>query len=207
MHFSPNERAALFLDGSNLFSTARALDLDIDYKKLLQYFESRVKVVRALYYTALPADQDYSPLRPLVDWLDYNGYTVVSKPTREFVDIHGRRKLKGNMDVDLTVDAMRLAPHLDHVVLFSGDGNFRRLAEAVQSSCCRVTVVSTLKSDPPLIADELRRQADQFIDLADISSNVGRLHPPQHALSMGSDPIETTLETGHPGPRVLSSKG
>ena len=202
MHFSPDERTALLMDGSNLFSTARALNLDIDYKKLLLFFEKRVKVVRALYYTALPDDQDYSPVRPLVDWLDYNGYSVVSKPTKEFVDAQGRKKSKGNMDVDLAVDAMQLLPHLDHLVLFSGDGNFRRLIEAVQSSCRRVTVVSTLKSDPPMIADELRRQADQFIDLKDMAEDIGRSTTARHSISVKTDPVHSD----HPVARVLSSK-
>ena len=190
MQFSPDERAALFLDGSNLFSAARALDLDIDYQKLRQYFERQVNVIRALYYTPLPENQDYSPVRPLVDWLDYNGYTVVTKPIKAFADAQGRTKLKGNMEVDLAVDAMQMLPQLDHLILFSGDGNFRRLAEAAQWSCCRVTVVSTLKSEPPLIADELRRQADQFIDLADMSRDIRRTGQRQHPLLMGADPID-----------------
>ncbi len=174
MIFSPNERGAIFIDGTNLFAAARALELDIDYKKLLGVFERRMMVKRALYYTALSDDQDYSPVRPLVDWLDYNGFTVVTKPTKEFTDIHGRKKQKGNVDVELAVDVMEVLERVDHIVIVSGNGDFRRLVEAAQNKCCRVTVVSTLKSDPPMIADELRRQADLFIDLADIADEIRR---------------------------------
>lgn len=174
MNFYPTERIALFIDGANLYATARSLGFDIDYKKLLQLFGSKGQLIRALYYTALAEDQEYSSIRPLVDWLDYNGYTMVTKPTKEFTDSSGRRKIKGNMDIELAVDAMELAEHLDHLVIFSGDGDFRSLVEALQHKGRRVSVVSTLTTQPPMIADELRRQADQFIDLADLENEIGR---------------------------------
>ena len=174
MAFYPNERIALFIDGANLYATARSLGFDIDYKKLLKEFGSKGHLLRALYYTALAEDQEYSSIRPLVDWLDYNGYTMVTKPTKEFTDSSGRRKIKGNMDIELAVDAMELAEHLDHLVIFSGDGDFRSLVEALQQKGRRVSVVSTLATQPPMIADELRRQADQFIDLADLEAEIGR---------------------------------
>jgi uncharacterized LabA/DUF88 family protein len=174
MNFYPNERIALFIDGANLYATAKSLAFDIDYKRLLALFRSKGQLVRALYYTALIEDQEYSSIRPLVDWLDYNGYTMVTKPTKEFVDAMGRRKIKGNMDIELAVDAMELADHLDHIVLFSGDGDFRSLVEALQHKGKRVSVVSTLATTPPMVADELRRQADQFIDLANLQNEIGR---------------------------------
>lgn len=174
MIFYPQERVALFIDGSNLYAAARALDFDIDYKRLLQHFAAKGQLVRAFYYTALMDEAEYSPLRPLVDWLDYNGYTMVTKPTKEFTDAAGRRKIKGNMDIELAIDVMEMAPHLDHVVLFSGDGDFRRLLEAVQRKGLRCTVVSTVKSSPPMVADELRRQADHFIELVDLQAAIGR---------------------------------
>src|SRR5450432_3228022 len=156
MLFYPEERIGLFIDGSNLYSAARALGFDIDYKRLLDLFGAKGRLIRAFYYTALLDDQEYSPIRPLVDWLDYNGYTMVTKPTKEYTDAAGRRKVKGNMDIELTVDAMRLVEHLDHVVLFTGDGDFRALVAALQMRGRRVSVVSTLQSQPPMVADELR---------------------------------------------------
>jgi uncharacterized LabA/DUF88 family protein len=174
MNFYPNERIALFIDGANLYATAKSLAFDIDYKRLLELFRSQGQLVRALYYTALVEDQEYSSIRPLIDWLDYNGYTMVTKPTKEFVDASGRRKIKGNMDIELAVDAMELSEHLDHIVLFSGDGDFRSLVEALQHKGKRVSVVSTLTTNPPMVADELRRQADQFIDLANMEEEIGR---------------------------------
>jgi len=171
-----NERVALFIDGANLYAAARALGFDIDYKRLLELFSEKGRVVRALYYTALIEDQEYSPIRPLVDWLDYNSYTMVTKPTKEFTDNYDRRKIKGDMDIELAVDMMEMASFLDHIVLFSGDGDFRRLVEIVQRRGVRISVVSTVHSSPPMAADELRRQADHFIELADISNEISRSH-------------------------------
>src|ERR1700728_3404590 len=149
-------KTALFIDGANLYATCKTLGFDIDYKRLLKEFQSRGTVVRAFYYTAIIEDQEYSSIRPLIDWLDYNGYTVVTKATKEFIDASARRKVKGNMDIELAVDAMELAEHVDQIVLFSGDGDFRSLVEAVQRRGVRVTVVSTISSHPPMIADGLR---------------------------------------------------
>ncbi len=168
------ERTALFIDGANLYATAKTLGFDIDYKRLLREFQSKGRLIRAFYYTALVEDQEYSSIRPLIDWLDYNGYAVVTKPTKEFVDSMGRRKVKGNMDIELAVDAMEMAGNLDHMVLFSGDGDFRSLVEAVQRRGVRVSVVSTVTTQPPMVADELRRQADEFIDLVHLIGRIGR---------------------------------
>ena len=171
---SQQERIALFIDGANLYASAKSLGFDIDYKRLLREFQSKGRLIRAFYYTALVEDQEYSSIRPLIDWLDYNGYTVVTKATKEFIDASGRRKVKGNMDIELAVDAMELAEHVDQIVLFSGDGDFRSLVEAVQRRGVRVTVISTTASHPPMVADELRRQADVFTDLADLRPRLVR---------------------------------
>jgi uncharacterized LabA/DUF88 family protein len=168
-------KIALFIDGANFYSTAKTLGFDVDYKKLLKEFGGYGTLLRAYYYTAMIDDQEYSSIRPLIDWLDYNGYTVVTKPTKEFVDgATGRRKIKGNMDVEITIDALELAPKLDGVYLFSGDGDFRSLVEALQRKGVRVSVVSSVATQPPMVADDLRRQADAFIDLADLAPRIGR---------------------------------
>lgn len=174
MNFYQDERVALFIDGANLYATAKSLGFDIDYRRLLGFFRKRSRLIRAIYYTALMEDAEYSPIRPLIDWLDYNGYRVVTKPAKEFTDSLGRRKVKGNMDIELAIDVMQLADNLDHIVLFSGDGDFRSLISAVQAKGRRTSVVSTLTTRPPMVADELRRQADQFIDLADLRDEIGR---------------------------------
>ena len=177
--FYSDERLALLIDGSNLYAAAKALGFDIDYKLLRQEFMRRGKLLRALYYTALLESDDYSPIRPLVDWLNYNGFAMVTKPAKEFIDSQGRRKIKGNMDIELAVDAMELAPRVDHIVLFSGDGDFRPLVASLQRQGVRVSVVSTIRSQPPMIADDLRRQADNFIDLDDLKDVIGR--PPRES--------------------------
>lgn len=170
----PSARIALFIDGANLYSAARALGFDIDYKRLLREFQERGTLLRAFYYTTLIEDQEFVSLRPLIDWLDYNGYTAVTKLSKEFVDAGGRRRVKGSMSIELAVHAMELADHIDAMFLFSGDGDFRPLLEALQRRGVHVTVVSTLASQPPMVADELRRQADAFLDLAELKLKIGR---------------------------------
>ncbi|WFU79116.1 NYN domain-containing protein [Bradyrhizobium sp. CIAT3101] len=170
-----SNRLAIFIDGPSLRAAAKSLKFDIDYMRLLREFQGHGGLLRAFYYTALVEDQEYSSARPFVDWLEYNGYTVVTRTTREFIDSSGRRKVKANMLVDLTVDAMEIAKHIDQMVLFSGDGDFRSLVEAMQRRGVRVTVVSTAASVPSMIADELRRQADVFTDLVELRSALDRV--------------------------------
>jgi uncharacterized LabA/DUF88 family protein len=190
MTFYPTERIGLFIDGANFYSAAKALELDIDYKKLLDEFRKRGRLVRANYYTALVEDGDkFSPIRPLIDWLDYNGYSLITKPAKTYTDAQGNRRFRGDMDVELAVDALEAAAWLDHLVLFSGDSDFRPVVEAVQRKGVRVSVVSTLRSSPPMISDELRRQADQFIELADLARLVGRAGRPTAERS-GDDETE-----------------
>lgn len=172
--FDEREKIALFIDGANLYATARSLGFDIDYRKLLNNFRGKGYLLRAYYYTAMAEDQEYSSIRPLIDWLDYNGYKVVTKPTKQFEDSIGRRKVKGNMEIELAVDAFEVSEYVDHIVLFSGDGDYRRLVEALQRRGRKVSVISTLQTQPPMVADELRRQADQFIDLSNIRESIGR---------------------------------
>jgi uncharacterized LabA/DUF88 family protein len=169
-----------------LHAATKSLGFDIDFKRLLALFAEKARLIRALYYTALVEDQEFSSVKPLVDWLTYNAFTVVTKPVKAFTDVEGRRKLKGNMDVELAVDAMRLATHLDHIVLFSGDGDFRSLVAAMQERGKRVSVVSSLVTQPPMVADELRRQADQFIDLADLEPIISRDAPRRGSRALSS---------------------
>lgn len=171
-----SEKTALFIDGANLYKAARALGFDMDYKSLLAKSRAASQLVRAYYFTSMQEDrdQDYSPLRPLVDWLDYNGYTMVTKLAREFTDATGKKRFKGSTDIELVVEMLLLAPKLDHIVIFTGNGDFRRAIEAAQGHGVRVSVVSTIKSQPPMASDELRRQADRFFDLADLEKDIGR---------------------------------
>ena len=174
MFMPQSDKIAVFIDGANLYATAKALGFDIDYRRLLKEFQGRGALVRASYYTAVIEDQEFSSIRPLIDWLDYNGFTVVTKPTKEFFDDNGRRRVKASMDIELAVDAMQTAGHVDQIVLFSGDGSFRSLVEAVQRRGARVTVVSTISTQPPMISDELRRQADVFTDLTELQPRICR---------------------------------
>lgn len=201
----PAKKIALFIDGANFYSTAKTVGFDVDYRKLLREFGTYGQLVRAYYYTAMIEDQEYSSIRPLVDWLDYNGYTVVTKPTKEYVDgSTGRRKFKGNMDVELTIDALEMAGRIDHMYLFSGDGDLRSLVEAVQRKGVRVTVVSTVSTQPPMVSDDLRRQADEFMDLVDMESKIGRppLDRPEGRENRGNEQRPEPVRPGSSrGPR------
>jgi uncharacterized LabA/DUF88 family protein len=198
MTFYPTDRLALFIDGANFYSTAKSLGFDIDYKKLLDEFRKRGVLIRAYYYTAINEGDDYSPIRPLVDWLDYNGFTLVTKPAREFTDSQGRKRWRGDMNVEIAVDIMELAGAAvngaDHIVLFSGNGDFRALVEAVQRKGARVTVVSTVKSQPPMASDDLRRACDSFVDLADLGDIIGRPSRPPAPRFQSDAPARTRAE-------------
>lgn len=169
-----DERIGIFIDGANLHSTTRALRFDIDFSRLRTHFENQGRLIRANYYTALIEQDDYNPLQPLVDWLDYNGYSLVTKPAKEFTDDQGRKRIKGDMDIEIAVDMIEAADYLDHIILFSGDGDFCRAVKAAQARGVRVTVVSSLKTRPAMIADELRRAADNFVELLDLEDAFGR---------------------------------
>jgi uncharacterized LabA/DUF88 family protein len=187
MAFYKDERLALFIDGANLYAAARAVGLEIDFRKLLKEFQARGRLIRASYYTVLVENDEYSPIRPLVDWLAYNGFNVVKKPAREFLDRDGRKRVRGNMDVELSVDMLEAAGWADHIILFSGNGDFRRLVEAVKARGVRVSVVSTMNAAAAMISDELRREADAFIELADLGELIAR-------------PRRETSDTQDPGP-------
>ncbi|MBB2189691.1 NYN domain-containing protein [Gluconacetobacter azotocaptans] len=189
MFFQPNERVCLFIDGASLYSASRHLGFDVDYRNLLAFFRGKCHVIRAYYYSAILESEEYSPLKPLTDWLVYNGYFLVTKTAREFVDQNGRRRVKGSMDIELAVDMMEMASKIDHAVLFSGDADFRRLLESVQRQGVRTSVISSVRTTPPLIGDDLRRQADQFIDLADIAPQFTRRQAEARTLRHQQTPI------------------
>jgi uncharacterized LabA/DUF88 family protein len=173
----PEERVSVYIDGPNLYATSRALGVNLDYKKLLKNFKEAANLIRLNYFTAVFENSvEYNSIRPLLDWLDYNGYMVHEKPAKEFTDSAGRRKVRGNVAIDMSVHMMESASHLDHIFLFSGDGDFLSTVFALQRMGVRVTVISTLLSpgDNPMVSDELRRAADQFIDLNSILSVVGQ---------------------------------
>ena len=185
--FDPREKICVFIDGANLYATSKNLGFDIDYRRLLKYFRECGYVLRAYYYTALVEDQEYSSIRPLIDWLDYNGYRVVTKPAKEYTDSGGRRRIRGNMDVEIAVDAMEQADTADHIVLFSGDGALTCLVTALQRRGKRVSVISTATTQPPMIADCLRRQADNFVDLLSLKQHIARIDNDSQARTEASD--------------------
>ena len=174
MELDPQDKVVVFIDGANLYATSKAIGIDIDYRSLLADLRTKCRFIRAYYFTAYLDDQEYSSIRPLIDWLDYNGYNMITKPAKEFTDATGRRKIKGNMDIEIAVEALELAPHFDHMILFSGDGDFTCLVKALQRQGKKITVVSTLSTPTPMVADELRRQADFFEDVVDLVKDFGR---------------------------------
>ena len=204
MHFDSQERLGVFIDGTHLYAASRNLGFDVDYKALLGFFRRQGKLLRASYYTALLENDDYSPLRPLVDWLGYNGYSVITKPAREFTDATGRRRVKGNIEIEMAVDVMTLAPRLDHAVLIAGDGDLRRMVEAVQQQGLRVTVMSSIRTQPAMVSDDLRRQCDQFIDLSDLAPDITRRQvEPRPRMAQATRPAErpTDRPTDRPADR------
>lgn len=194
---SATPRIALFIDGANLYATSKQLGFDMDYRRLLREFQGRGNLIRAFYFTTLIESEEYSSIRPLVDWLDYNGYRVITKAAKEFTDATGRRRIKGNMDIELAIEMLELAPHLDQIYLFSGDGDFRPLVEAVQRKGVKVSVVSTISTNPPMVSDELRRQCDEFVDLAQLMQKIGR-DPAERASRSAGPAGGTPITPGNP---------
>lgn len=174
---SPQDRVAAFIDGPNLYSASRSADFDIDFKNLTDLLHREGRLIRAYYYTALPEGDEYSPAKPLADWLGYNGYSVVTKPLKEHTDDEGRKRVKGNMNVELAVDALEIADKVDHMIFFSGDGELAPLVEAVKRKGIRVTVISSKEGSQSMISDDLRRRADSFIDLKNLSNHIRRTGP------------------------------
>lgn len=170
----PTERVAAFIDGPNFYAAAKNAGVDTDFKKLRAHLGDNSQFVRAYYYTPVSDTEEFSPVKPLVDWLGYNGFQMVTKPLKEYTDAEGRKKTKGSMNVELTINAMELADKVDHIILFSGDGELAPMIEAVQRKGVRVTVVSSKDGNQSMISDDLRRQADAFVDLSSLSSTFGR---------------------------------
>ena len=169
-----NGKTVVFIDGQSLFSTAKSLGFNIDFKKLLDELKTFGDLIRTKYYTLADDEDDDSPIIPLTDWLSYNGYSVVTKFVRSHVDPEGRKRVRGKIDVELSVDMLEIAPHVDHVVLVSGDGDFAYLLAALQRQGKKCTVISSVQSTQQICADSLRRTADQFIDLAQLKSKICR---------------------------------
>jgi uncharacterized LabA/DUF88 family protein len=169
-----DSRLAVFIDGLSLHHSARALGFEIDYRRLLSYVNQNNTLLRAYYYMTIFEDRDHQTTRPLLDWLEYNGFTVRTKPVKEFDDGEGRRKSKRNIAVNLAIDALSVACHIDRLMLFSGDGDFRRLIEVMQRRGVHTTIISTVRTAPPMLADELRRQADDVLELDDLRSQIAR---------------------------------
>jgi uncharacterized LabA/DUF88 family protein len=189
MLFYKEERMALFIDGAYLYTATRELGFGVDYKRLFEVFAGRGRLVRAFHYSVVTENEEKPSIRPLVDWLAYNGYTTVTKPVKDFTYSFDRCEI----GIELAVDVMAIADYVDHVIIFSGDGAFRRLAETVQRKGIRVSVVGTMRSSPSMMADELRRQADNFIDLHDLKPHI--------SVASGDDQNEkqpsTTKSTSH----------
>lgn len=170
----PQDRVAVFIDGPNLYGAARSAAFEIDFKNFNALVEGEGRLVRSYYYTPLADTEEFNAVKPLVDFLGYNGFTVVTKPLKEYVDSDGRRRIKGNMNVEMAVDALSLADSVDQMIFFSGDGELSALIEAVQRKGVRVTVVSSKSGSTPMISDELRRQADNFIDISALADKLRR---------------------------------
>lgn len=163
-HLMPaGRRVAIFIDGVEFDETLRCIDGAVDYRKLLGAFQEHGRLLRAYYYA--PTDeQALISMRPLLDWLTYNGYQVRVKGDGEHSERRSRQRSR-SMSIELAVDVLELAPHLDTIVLITGDDAFKPLVAAVQARGITVSVVSTLKSKPAMVGNALRRQADEFIEI------------------------------------------
>ena len=177
--FDSRANVMLFFDGANTQMAAKALSFEIDYKKLRDGFAERCNVLRSYYFQATPPDgyENYAYVKPLTDFLSYNNYHLITKPFRQFKDADGVVRGKGNMDIEIAIQMMKSMNKADYLFLFSGDGDFKPLLEECQlNGHAQIVVVSTLHSEPPVVSDELRKQADHYIDWANLEPVV-KLNP------------------------------
>jgi len=173
-YYFDEKRTAVFVDGANLWHTAGAMRFTVDFRLFKEFFAEYFDLVRIYYYTAIQEDPGgHQQLRSLVDWLSFNEYALVTKMAKTYRSL-GTERIKGNMDVEIAVDIVRMAPKLDVIILFSGDGDFCAAVKAAQDQGARVFVVSTITTQPPMVADELRKQADGFIDLSELVQRIRR---------------------------------
>lgn len=175
-----DERVSFFIEGANFYAAAKTGNVTVDYRKLLSHFEDNSIFKRAYYYTAVAEDQEYNSIKPLLDFLEYNGYSLVTKPLKEFIDGQGRRKTKGSLDVEMTVDMLNACKFSDHIVLFSGDSDFLPVIQEMKRNGIRVTVVSHMET----VADDIRRAADRFVNLMHVAPLIGRPPQEQEAVQM-----------------------
>lgn len=172
--FYPGERFAVFIDGANFNFSKRNISMFVDDLRLLSYFRKNSGnsiFLRIYHYETVPRDDGsedraglITAIRKRLDFMEYNGFTIVSKLAKDFITESGDTFMKGNMDGEMIVDMMDISANLDHIILFSGDGDFRYAVHKLQQRGKRVTVVSSEGS----IANELKRQADVFVDLEDL---------------------------------------
>ncbi|WP_188129507.1 NYN domain-containing protein [Rhizobium sp. RU20A] len=172
--FDNREKVIVFIDGAHFYFVAKSLDFEIDFQKVLAYFKSEAYLVRANYYTAIAEDQEFIGLRPLVDWLDYNGYRVVTKAYKDLTDPSGKKRVRSSMEMELACDLFEQIDTADHLIIIAGDSDLARLVQTAQLKGKKVTVMSTLTGQLASISDELRRKADQFVDLSGFKEKFSR---------------------------------
>lgn len=161
----------VLIDGANMSFAMNAIGRRFDWKKLRHFFvEADYGLCLGLrYYTAIHERADgEQPLRKIVDWLSYNGYLVVSKMTKSYENSDGSTRIKGNMDIEMATDMIRFAPRVDKIHLFTGDADFTYAVKAVQDMGVIVDVYSTMQGANSIIGDDLRRQANNYIDIGDL---------------------------------------
>lgn len=175
----------VLIDGSNLYEGARSSRITIDYARLLDLLNDDGLLLRAYYFTALMDKTIESPVRKTVDWLSHNGYICVTKEAKEYPvvenyieDGHVRsrtvKKLKGNVDIEIATYAFTMSARLKltELWLFSGDGDFTLMVKEIQETyAMKVYVVSATG----MVSNDLRRQADKYINLMDIADDIRRI--------------------------------
>ncbi len=180
------DRIAIFFDMSNLYFAARDMGIRIDYARLLDFLTAGRRLHRAYAYLGFNPDDESS--HSFITWLKRNGFRVKTKALRRFED----GSTKANLDMELAIDLLTQAPHIDVAIMVSGDGDFVNLVDAAQNAGLRIEVAAT----PRQAATDLMDIADQFIDLeanvaqfarADLPPRQGYVRP-ESARSRSSTP-------------------
>lgn len=169
----PFEKAAIFIDGWNLARVSRDyLRREIDFERLLNYFSRNARIIKAFYYIGEDTeDGENAKQHKFLTWMKRNGYKVVSRPIKVYVDDKGKYYKKADLDADITLDMMDLADKVDKIVLFSGDGDFANVIDRIGMKGVRTQVVALWD----VASGDLVEAADEFLDLKDIINEIAKV--------------------------------
>ncbi|HOX26223.1 MAG TPA: NYN domain-containing protein [Candidatus Krumholzibacteria bacterium] len=174
---SPLDKVAIFIDGENIHYSAKHLNMRLDYLKLCRRLAGKRRLLRAYFYTAISAQSEGKI--DFINFLKLNGFTVVTREVKSFSEPDAtNRSVRSALDMELAMDIVNLCPHVDTVILCSGDGDFRPLVEAVARRGKHVEVCALRE----MTSTDLIAAADVYVDLGSLKDEIALEYQPQREI-------------------------